>query len=150
MRQSRSVVLLNKDTNLRPHFPADSSTPASTTHPLTSRHFLFTPVSVRLPFAMSYRFLWLPFTRGMLDNLIGAFYSLSKRHSVLGFLAATLPGSSRVFPSACLLLFTSCRQSVALLSLLWLRCHHREISARCFGYSEVKLWVTGLDQGLYV
>lgn len=55
----------------------------NTTRPLTSRHFLSTLVSIRLLFAMSHRFLWLPVTRGMLDNLIGAFYSLSKRDSLL-------------------------------------------------------------------
>lgn len=63
------------------------------TRPLTSRHFLFTPVSIRLPFAANLRFLWLLFTRGMLDNLIGAFQLFVGAPP----LSPRLPGRKQIF-----------------------------------------------------
>lgn len=67
---------------------------ANATRPLTSRHFLFTPGIHPTAIRREYlRFLWLLFTRGMLDNLIGPFHSLSERH----FRHFRLPGQTVFF-----------------------------------------------------
>lgn len=65
---------------------------APSNQPPFSFHPCIHPTAIRREYL---RFLWLLFTRGMLDNLIGPFHSLSKRHfRPLGKPFAYFPGSS--------------------------------------------------------